>query len=56
MCYPTTITNANLVETDVSDREDTDIGCSNASRDVRANPLPRLLGSRLGSGLNKSLR
>jgi len=50
MCYPTTITNTNLVETDVSDRGDTDIVCSNASRDAHANPLPRLLGSRLSNG------
>ena len=50
MRYPTTINNTNLVETDVSDRGDTDIVCSNASCDAHANPLPRLLGSRLRNG------
>ena len=46
MCYPTTFTDTTLVETDVSDRVENDVGCDNTPNDTRVNPRPRLLGSR----------
>ena len=47
MCYPTSFIDTNLVETDVSDRVEDDVGCSNAPDEMLVNPPPRLLGSRL---------
>ena len=50
MCYPTSFTDTTLVETDVSDRVENDVGCDNTPSDTRVNPLPILLGSRLRNG------
>ena len=47
MCYPTTFTDTTCVETDVSNRVEDNIGCSNAPDEMLVNPPPILLGSRL---------